>query len=63
MRLKVPTPQDVAESKGSGVVELGSRVGVPYAECFWQHLGGGFSKDPFLQNELNDFIPASEKIK
>jgi len=35
---------------------LGSRVGVPYAECFWQHLGGGFSKNPFLQDQLKNYL-------
>ncbi len=37
-------------------VELGTMVGVPYAECFWQHLGGGFQKDPQVQDELKDYI-------
>ena len=36
--------------------ELGARVGVEVAEVFWQHLGGGFQKDPAIQEELKDFI-------
>ncbi|MBF0197455.1 MAG: PIG-L family deacetylase [Planctomycetes bacterium] len=36
--------------------ELGRRVGVDYAECFWQHLGGGFQKTPFLQNNLQPYL-------
>ncbi len=37
-------------------VNYGSMVDVPYAEVFWQHLGGGFQKDPLLQEELKEFI-------
>ncbi len=37
-------------------VNYGSMVNVPYAEVFWQHLGGGFQKDPLIQEELKDFI-------
>ena len=36
--------------------ELGSMVGVEHAECYWQHLGGGYQKNPMLQEELADFI-------
>lgn len=36
--------------------EVGSLVGVEYAECYWQHLGGGFQNDPFIQEEIADFI-------
>ncbi|QEN07638.1 hypothetical protein EXM22_06410 [Oceanispirochaeta crateris] len=36
--------------------ELGEKSGVEYAECFWQHLGGGFQKDPFIQETLKDYI-------
>lgn len=32
--------------------ELGKMVGVNYAECMWQHLGGGFQKNPLIQDEL-----------
>lgn len=35
---------------------LGKMTGVEYAEVFWQHLGGGFQKDPLVQNELKDVI-------
>jgi LmbE family N-acetylglucosaminyl deacetylase len=34
--------------------ELGVRAGCGYAECYWQHLGGGFQKDPLLQQVLKD---------
>ncbi len=36
--------------------ELGTMVDCEYAECYWQHLGGGFQKDPLLQQELSDRI-------
>ena len=36
--------------------ELGSRAGCRYAEVYWQHLGGGFQKDPIIQNELADYM-------
>ena len=36
--------------------ELGLMAGVEYAECFWQHLGGGFQKDPLIQESLKDYI-------
>ena len=35
---------------------LGEMVNVPFAECFWQHLGGGFQKDPLVQEELTGFL-------
>jgi LmbE family N-acetylglucosaminyl deacetylase len=34
----------------------GKMVGVEYAEVYWQHLGGGFQKDPQIQNELKEFL-------
>ncbi len=37
-------------------VNYGAMAGVEYAEVFWQHLGGGFQKDPLLQEELKEFI-------
>jgi LmbE family N-acetylglucosaminyl deacetylase len=39
--------------------ELGEQVNVPYAECFWQHLGGGFQKENLIQSELSTFIVTS----
>ncbi len=39
-----------------GNKDYGAMVGVDYAEVFWQHLGGGFQKDPLLQQELVDFV-------
>lgn len=35
---------------------LGEYAGVEFAECFWQHLGGGFQKDPLIQEELKSFV-------
>lgn len=35
---------------------LGQLVGVEYAECYWQHLGGGFQKKPLLQEVLKNYI-------
>ena len=32
--------------------KLGTRINVPYAEAFWQHLGGGFPHAPFIQETL-----------
>jgi N-acetylglucosamine malate deacetylase 1 len=34
----------------------GRDVGVEYAEVYWQHLGGGFQKDPQVQNDLSEFL-------
>ena len=39
---------------------LGKKVGVPYAEAFWQHLGAGFSPSPFIQDYLKDYIKKEE---
>ena len=39
-----------------GNKDYGDMVGVDYAEVFWQHLGGGFQKDPVIQNELMEFV-------
>lgn len=39
-----------------GNKDYGSMVGVGYAEVFWQHLGGGFQRDPLLQEELKEFV-------
>jgi LmbE family N-acetylglucosaminyl deacetylase len=36
--------------------ELGAMVGVEYAECYWQHLGGGFPGTPVIQNALSELI-------
>ena len=36
--------------------ELGREVGCDYAECYWQHLGGGFQKNPLLQTVLKDYL-------
>ncbi len=37
-------------------VNYGQMVHVDYAEPFWQHLGGGFQRDPLIQEELKEFI-------
>jgi hypothetical protein len=34
----------------------GKMAGVEYAEVYWQHLGGGFQKEPQVQNDLSEFI-------
>jgi len=34
----------------------GKMVGAEYAEVYWQHLGGGFQKDPQVQNDLSEFL-------
>ncbi len=34
----------------------GKMAGVEYAEVYWQHLGGGFQKDPQVQEELAEFL-------
>lgn len=39
-----------------GNKDYGKMVGVDYAEVFWQHLGGGFQKDPLVQEELSNFV-------
>ncbi|MCK4748409.1 MAG: PIG-L family deacetylase, partial [Bacteroidales bacterium] len=36
--------------------KLGEKIGVKYAEVYWQHLGGGFQKDPLIQMELNKYV-------
>ena len=36
--------------------ELGAMIDREHAECYWQHLGGGFQKDPMLQEELSDLL-------
>ena len=34
----------------------GKMAGVEYAEVYWQHLGGGFQKEPQIQNDLTEFL-------
>jgi LmbE family N-acetylglucosaminyl deacetylase len=34
----------------------GKMADVEYAEVYWQHLGGGFQKEPQVQNDLSEFI-------
>jgi LmbE family N-acetylglucosaminyl deacetylase len=34
----------------------GKVAGVEFAEVYWQHLGGGFQKDPQVQEELAEFL-------
>jgi LmbE family N-acetylglucosaminyl deacetylase len=34
----------------------GKMVGVEYAEVYWQHLGGGFQKEPQVQNDLSEYL-------
>jgi LmbE family N-acetylglucosaminyl deacetylase len=35
---------------------FGRMAGVEYAEVYWQHLGGGFQKDPLVQSVLAEYI-------
>lgn len=39
-----------------GNKDYGKMVGADYAEVYWQHLGGGFQKDPQVQNDLKEFL-------
>ena len=39
-----------------GNKDYGKMAGVEYAEPYWQHLGGGFQKDPQVQRDLAQFI-------
>jgi len=41
--------------------ELGKMAGFEYAECFWQHMGGGFETYPQVQNELKDLIEVNNE--
>ena len=34
---------------------LGKMIGVKYAEAYWQNRGGGFLKDPLIQEILKDY--------
>lgn len=34
----------------------GKMAGVEFAEVYWQHLGGGFQKEPQIQNDLSEFL-------
>lgn len=36
--------------------EIGKLCGREYAECFWQHQGGGFETYPLIQQELKDYL-------
>jgi len=36
--------------------DLGRMAGCPFAEVYWQHLGGGYQKDPLIQEELKDLL-------
>jgi LmbE family N-acetylglucosaminyl deacetylase len=39
-----------------GNKNYGKMAGVEYAEVYWQHLGGGFQKEPQVQRDLAEFI-------
>jgi len=39
-----------------GNKNYGKLAGVEYAEPYWQHLGGGFQKDPQVQRDLKEYI-------
>ena len=34
----------------------GRMAGVDFAEVYWQHLGGGFQKNPQVQEDLSEFL-------
>lgn len=36
--------------------KLGPQMGVEYAEALFQHLGGGFPQEPFLQQTLREYV-------
>jgi LmbE family N-acetylglucosaminyl deacetylase len=40
----------------------GEMAGVEYAEVYWQHLGGGFQKEPQIQNDLSEFLINKKQI-
>ena len=42
--------------------KLGHRIGVEYAEAFWQHLGGGFPHEPFIQKALQEMVVDNKGI-
>jgi len=37
-------------------VDYGKMAGMDYAEVFWQHLGGGFQREPQIQDDLKEFV-------
>jgi len=39
-----------------GNIDYGKMAGVDYAEVYWQRLGGGFQKEPQVQNDLKEFL-------
>ncbi|MDA3808949.1 MAG: PIG-L family deacetylase [Spirochaetaceae bacterium] len=43
--------------------EIGKLGGFEYAECFWQHMGGGFETHPQIQNDLKDLIEVNNEYK
>jgi hypothetical protein len=34
----------------------GNLSGVKYAEVYWQHIGGGFQKEPQVQDDLSEYL-------
>jgi len=34
----------------------GKLAGVEYAEVYWQHIGGGFQKEPQVQRDLSEYL-------
>jgi len=47
---------DFFEQVRSYSSSLGEKAGITFAECFWQHTGGGFPQIPVLQQELREFV-------
>ena len=43
--------------------EIGKLTGFEYAECFWQHMGGGFEIYPQIQEDLKEYIEVNNEYK
>lgn len=40
----------------------GRMAGVEYAEVYWQHLGGGFQKEPQIQDDLSEYLITKKQL-
>lgn len=43
--------------------EIGQLAGLEYAECFWQHMGGGFETYPQIQEDLKEYTEMNNEYK
>lgn len=43
--------------------EIGKLTSFEYAECFWQHMSGGFETYPQIQNDLKEVIEVNNEYK